>query len=150
MRSSAFLWVCLVLLLPECQLLLTWGFTSPFRSLNTGDHLPRMLIDSSPGLLVESFVGACMGRCYLPSLPVRKLHIAPCKHFRYSGVFILLTLHAALPDSSVDAFPISSEGALLAVLRVPLLLHLHVHLPLLAFTICEGVSWCFSTVIPVQ
>ena len=45
-----------------------------------------------------------------------------------------------LLDSSVGAFATTSLRALFAVLRVQLLLLLHVHLPLLAFSIGECVS----------
>ena len=56
-----------------------------------------------------------------------------------------------LLDSSVGAFTITSLGALFAVLGVQLLLLLlHVHLPLLAFSIGECISQCFVPALPVR
>jgi len=54
-----------------------------------------------------------------------------------------------LLDSSVGAFATTSLRALFAVLGVQLLLLLHVHLPLPAFSIGECVSRCFVPALPV-
>jgi hypothetical protein len=55
-----------------------------------------------------------------------------------------------LVDSSVGAFAITSLRALFAILGVHLLLLLHVHLPLPAFSIGESVSWCIIPAFPVR
>ena len=55
-----------------------------------------------------------------------------------------------LIDSSVGAFAITSLGALFAVLGVQLLLLLHVHLPLLPFSMGKCVSQCFVPALPVR